>query len=148
MIHGEYAIKIGNGAWKTVPNQFTIYGMQTLLRAAFWQVTPVLAMGLCGRNPGSMIALASAQEPSAVNGYARQAVPMNQVNWPVLSSVNGESYIESREVLFPLTGAVDVPVNRLFLTDGIQILSISSELEDGLSLYDEPIATKYRLFSR
>lgn len=146
MIRGEYEYRIGDGPWQIAPNQFTIVGMQKILKSAFWQEIPLLYMGLCNHNPGSMIGLASVQEPSATNGYARQSVPMNQVNWPIISSINGESYIESREVIFDLSGALSIPIGRFFLTDGVDVFSISSELQGGVQVYDEPITNRYRLF--
>jgi len=146
MIRGEYVLRIGDGPELVIPNQFTIIGMQTIMKAAFWQEIPMLYIGLCNNNIASSLSLAAIQEPSGINGYLRQPVAMNQVNWPVISSVNGESYIESREFTFDLTGGVSTPVGRLFITDGTYVISISSEFMDGVQVYDEPITTKYRLF--
>ena len=146
MIRGEYSVRIGDGPERIIPNQFTIVGMQTIMKAAFWQIIPSLHIGLCNNNIASMLSLAAIQEPDEVDGYARQPVPMNQVNWPVISSVNGESYVESREITFPLTGGVSTPVGRLFITDGTHVISISSEFMDGVQVYEDPIITKYRLF--
>lgn len=146
MIRGEYSVRIGDGPERIIPNQFTIVGMQTIMKAAFWGIRPDLYIGLCNNNIASMLSLASIQEPDEVNGYARQIVKMNQVNWPVISSVNGESYVESREVTFPLSAGLSTPIGRLFITDGTHVISISSEFMDGVQVYATPIITKYRLF--
>jgi len=148
MIRGEYVL-IENGVETIIPNQFTIFGTQTVMRAAFWQQPPAnLWVGLCGHNPADNIILASIQEPSETNGYARVPLDMSEVSWPKIGSVNGESYVESRELIFDLTDAIDVPVNRFFMTDGENVISISSAFRTGLQLYDSPIINKYRLFIR
>lgn len=145
MIRGEYEV---NGV--IVLNHFTNIGMQTILRAAFWQEPVDLWIGLCAKNPGDAVALSQLNEPTiGVNGYARQAVPMNKLNWAALGLVNGESYVRSRTVVFPFTGApYDSPFNRLFMTDGTYVISISSPLESGLGPNDEDIATNYTCFFR
>lgn len=147
MIRGEYVLNL-DGEDIVLPNSFTVYGVGLLMKAAFWQQPIPLKMGLCAVNPQDFMQLASIQEPNAINGYARQDVPMNQTNWPVLSSINGETMVESREVTFPLTGATSNAVNRLFLTDGIGVISVSSAFEEGLGFKSTPYSQKYRLYIR
>ena len=148
MLQGEYIIRLPSGDEQVIPNNFTIFGIQAVLRAAFWQQPSALQLGLCSRNPGDVLRLGNMAEPDATNGYARQNVPMDIVNWPKLSSINGESFIESREVTFALTGEISSPVNRLFLTDGTEVISVSSAFEAGLQFLDTPLITRYRLYFR
>lgn len=147
MIRGEYVLIRGDEQI-VIPNQFTIFGAQLMLRAAFWGSRPALKLGLSGRNPDDTLQLAGMQEPSGANGYLRINLPMDDINWPIIGSINGESFVESREFTFELTGAVDVPVNRFFITDGVQVVSVSSAFKSGLQLYSAPITTKYRLYLR
>lgn len=149
MIRGEFITITPEGDEHVVPNQFTLFGVQTVLRAAFQAVaTPNLWVGLGAHNPADMIALANVQEPSVANGYARQAIPAGLVNWPVIGLVNGEAYVETREFTFPISGVLDAAVNRLFITDGAQVVSISSAFEAGLQFLSAPLITKYRLYLR
>lgn len=142
-IHGEFRLK--NGI--VLRNQFTIFGMQSVLKAAFWSELTLWEMGLCAHNPGDNVALSTVREPTlGENGYTRQTVPLTQHNWPGIGVINGESYIESRLVTFAISDSVDESVNRLFLTDGDQVIAISSPLEGGLQLLDSPLSTSYRLF--
>lgn len=129
-------------------NQFTIYGAQSILRGAFWGDDLEWFVGLCAHNPADSISLSAVNEPAIANGYARQSLALNQANWPTIDTINGESYVESREFSFDLTDDTDIPVNRLFLTDGTYVVAISSPLPEGLGILDAPYSSTYRLFLR
>lgn len=146
---GEFIIRDVDGNEHCIPNQFTVVGMQQVLGAAFQGETPTWYMGLCASAPADSIALSSLAEPTVgVNGYARQALPLTAPNWPTLGNINGESYIESREVTFVATGAYDVQVNRFFLTDGTYVIAISSPMEEGVHSVTVSFTALYRLWFR
>src|SRR5690606_23364848 len=131
---------------------FTLEGMQRLLKIAFqgdasyavWEV------GLCYTNPADSFPddaglSTSVGEPDSTGGYTRFDLAQNSTDWPVVGDINGESYVESKEVLFGATGAFSTPVNRLFLTgkkgDGnpssIRVIwAVSSAFPDGPQLID------------
>src|SRR5688572_17355951 len=84
-----------------VPNRFTIIGIQQVLKAAFWNQDLTWQVGLCNVNPSDTLQLAQIGEPEEENGYVRQSLPLNNTNWPTISIVNGESYVETRLFTFP-----------------------------------------------
>ncbi len=142
-IRGEYISDSGEKS----ANQFTLAGMKAVLESAFRETSPGWFMGLCAHNPANAIALASVNEPTiGVNGYARQPLNLNAASWPVIGTINNETYVESISVTFALTGAVDKGVNRLFLTDGTDVLSISSPFAKVAEVLDSPVSHKYRLY--
>lgn len=133
---------------RVVPNHFTILGMQQLLRAAFWHEELEWLVGLCNANQADSLQLALVGEPDATNGYARQNLLLNTTNWPTISIVNGESFVESREFTFTATGAYSESVSRMFLTDGEHVIAVSSPIFGGLQIMDEDFVNKYRLYFR
>ena len=143
---GEYIRQDG----LTVPNQLTIAGVNSVLQAAFkhdesitWQ------MGLCANSPGPSYTLSSLDEPTlGVGGYERVSLPFDSTNWPVLGLVNGETYIESINCVFNLLGPIDVPVTRLFLSNGADVMSISSPIVTAPELLDGLNSYKYRMYFR
>lgn len=145
MIGGEFYVR---GKW--VKNHFTTIGAQLILKAAFWQEHPDLFCGLCAHNPADSLQLGLMLEPTeGVNGYARETLGMNAAHWPKISHVNGNNYVETREFTFtPTGGAFDEATNRLFLTDGVDVIAVSSALEAGLVAQEDPLVTKYRLYLR
>ena len=148
-LSGEFILKMANGDEHVLPNQFTVIGMQQVLTAAFQQADLTWYMGLCASQPTDSIALSALVEPTVgVNGYQRDALALNSTNWPTIGNINGESYIESREVTFTASGDYDESVNRLFLTDGTYVIAISSPMQEGLHVVDTTFAVNYRLWFR
>lgn len=147
---GEFYILLDNGDTYVAQNQFTILGMQQILQAAFWDSPLVWQVGLCAHNPADSIVLSAVNEPAiGTGGYARQDLPGNPTDWPSISQINGESYVESREFIIPGTApGHTVATNRLFLTDGVNVIAVSSPLIDGLVFRATPLTAKYRLFFR
>lgn len=146
-MHGQFFVKLPSGDELVLKNQFTTIGMQQVLMAAFQQIPTVWYIGLCAHNPADGIALSEMQEPTVgFHGYARVPLTFGPVNWPELGVINGESFINSRPVIFVLTGAIDRTVNRLFLTDGSNVIAVSSEIVGGLQVLAAPYTTSYRLF--
>lgn len=133
----------------TIPNQFTVYGMQRVLKAAFWNEKVNWYMGLCARNPDDFISMDSLNEPTiGVNGYQRQLVPMTAIGWPEIGVVNSESYVESLPFSFTAVGgSFDKLINRLFFTDGDYVLSVSAAMPGGLrAITNSTYSSQYRLF--
>ena len=147
-IGGEFILQLPSGGELVLQNQFTIIGIQQVLRAAFWQEELDWQIGLCAHNPASSIPLAAINEPSGANGYLRQSMFGNLSNWPEMGVINGESFVQSRDFTFVATGAYDLAVNRLFITDGTQVIAVSSALEGGLQYVDSDLTTRYRLYFR
>lgn len=145
---GEFIRTDRFGNEHVYPNQFTIIGAQQVLKGAFWGEAHDWFVGLCAHNPADSIALTSINEPSALNGYVRQAMTLNVSNWPTVGTVNGESYVETREFTFNLSGPTSIPVNRLFLTDGDYVIAVSSPIGEGIGYLSEPYTNKYRLYLR
>lgn len=145
---GEFVIREPGGADRIIPNQFTIFGMQSVIKAAFQNQAFLWAMGLCAANPQDAVSLLAINEPTpGVNGYNRQNLPFDTVNWPTIGVINGESYVESRPIIFPISAAI-TPVNRLFLTDGAYVVAISSEIPGGMQILAANYPTSYRLWFR
>lgn len=148
-VRGEFRIDLGGGIEMITPNQFTVFGMQRVLAAAFQGVAQVWQAGLCAHNPGDALALSEMGEPTiGVNGYARPSLPLDITNWPSLGVINGESFINSRPFIFPAAGAYDVQVNRLFLTDGSQVIAVGSQIDGGLQTIVANLTASYRLYFR
>lgn len=147
---GEFIITDkATGVEHCIPNQFTVIGMQQVLAAAFQGAELTWYMGVCAINPADSLALNAINEPTeGVNGYARVELVLNSTNWPIISNINGESYVESRDADFIASGTYDMQVNRFFLTDGTYVIAISSPMEEGLHTVDESFSTKYRLWFR
>jgi len=142
MIRGGFMI---GDVW--VPNQFTIVGMQQVIRAAFHQVPLDWSAGMCAHNQADSLALVNIQEPDGTNGYVRQAISGDDAGWPNIGVINNESYIESRPLVFP-GGPYSLATNRMFLTDGTQVIAISSPRPEGLSTDPVEANTRYRLYFR
>jgi hypothetical protein len=146
-IAGEFIIADEEGNEHVVPNQFTTIGIQQVLKSAFWAQVPHWYMGLCAHNPGDSIPLISINEPVG-NGYSRQDLAFGITNWPTIGNINGESYIQTRDCTFALTGPTSVEVNRLFITDGEYVIAISAAMQGGLQNLNGNVTQKYRLYFR
>lgn len=146
-IGGEFIIELADEEL-ILRNQFTTIGAQQVYRAAFWQESLSWWVGLCAHNPADTVALESLGEPDGSNGYVRQNLAGNVSNWPTVSVVNGETYVESRQFTFPATGPYSAYINRLFITDGDSVIAISSALPDGLQIISADFTSRYRLYLR
>ncbi len=147
---GEFITVDRFGNEHVIPNQFTVIGMQQVMKSAFQGNPSSWYMGVCAHNPADAIPLASITEPTFAHGYARQTIPMDIVNWPTIGQVNGESYVESRLCDFTVTAAqqYDVQTNRFFITDGAYVVAVSAPQEEGLHFINASFSTKYRLYIR
>ena len=115
-MRGEY--HFANGV--VLHNQFTDTGLAAVLAAAFQNVYPVggLYIGLCQAVPGRALTLADLIEPTiGVNGYARQVVNRDAVDWLTTGTQADDPFIETKQYVFAaVTAAFDQEVTRLFLT--------------------------------
>lgn len=147
---GEFIIHGKKGVEHVIPNSFTTLGMQQVLKSAFWNQIPTWYLGLCAHNPGDFVALANVVEPTiGTRGYARVPLHLDTVNWPTIANVNGESYVETRACQFTPSGiGFDVQINRLFLTDGANVIAISAGMEEGIHTVAALLTTSYRLYFR
>ena len=150
MISGEFRIKLRSGDELVLPNQFTTFGMQSVLRAAFWDERDTWYIGLCATIPADNISLSNISEPPiGVDGYARVEMPLNKLHWGVMGNMNGESYVESKIAIFTPDPETEWPaVNRLFITNGAQVIAVSSAFPDGLVNLSEELQAPYRLYFR
>jgi hypothetical protein len=133
MLRGEF-IRKSDGL--VIPNNVMTYGVRTILRAALRNEAITLHAALANCNPDSELAAEQLNEPTiGVNGYARQVIARSNVGWPVYSSLNGETYLETAAFVFAAAGGnFDKPVNRLAIidhltqTNGQIVVALSSAL--------------------
>lgn len=113
MFRGEF--RFANGL--VIPNNITTVGIQTLLGLALRDTDTTLWVGLCSAVYAEDLQIESLTEPTlATNGYARLAVERTIVGWPSDGLVNGEPYLESKDLVFTASGApFDQAVTRMFL---------------------------------
>jgi len=149
MVRGEYeSWDAKNGIWHKTPNIFTIVGLQAVFGAAFQGDALTWHVGLCDVNPGPVLDLMDIGEPTSANGYLRQSLDQGATDWPTIGVIQNEIYVESKEFTFPATGAYSGAVTRLFLTDGTDVISVSSVLNGAPITYDAASIHRYRLYFR
>ncbi len=146
---GEFRVRISEKEL-VLPNQFTIIGAQAILRSAFHGEAQDWYVALGSTLPSDSIALSRINEPTVgVGGYARAHVPLGLTDWPTIGNVNGESYVETRQIDFIPSGpGFDKQVSCMVLTDGNYVIAVSSEFEEGFHTVAAPISTNYRLYFR
>lgn len=147
-IRGAFLV---NGEW--IPNQFTTKGLKSLLAFAFQGTPANWLLGLCNVNPADDISYVTINEPSfGFNGYGWQNINLNNiVNWPTISDINGEVYVESKLVTFTATGPYDKVSNRLYIKQSTllnEVMAVSSAFPGGPMIISSDFQTKYRLYFR
>ena len=155
-MRGQFIITRPNGDEIILPNTIVEEGAEAYL-ARIFQGSAITGffVGLCDQGPIHTDTLASiTSEPTiGVNGYARQALAQNGTDWPVISTVNEESFIESKQVDFTAAGGdFDNAHSRLFLgsvltgTAGL-LYAYSAALQVAVAVLDtETFSAKYRMF--
>lgn len=106
-----------------VPNTFLADGEQALLKMFLRADNTIVAgggnfyIGLCGDAFSQSTTLSTlAGEPSATNGYARQAIARNSTGWPTVDLVNGTGHARSAVCNFTATGGdFSTTIVRAFL---------------------------------
>lgn len=147
-IRGEYrSWDQKKGIWIPHSNIFTLVGWEQIIKAAFQHDTLDWDVGLCNTVPAVELAILDIGEPSGANGYLRQPLAQNDTDWPTIGNLDGESFITSKTITFPATGAYSGEVSRLFITDGVDVISVSSAFPEPI-LYAAPSMHQYRLYFR
>lgn len=140
MIRGAFTFYLPGGPL-VVPNTFLNEGEDTLLKMALRGDNSIVAgggnfyIGLCGAAFAETTTLTTlAGEPSATNGYARQAITRDATGWPTIDSINGAGHARSAVVNFTASGGdFSASIERVFLctvgsgTSG-KLLSVSAAL--------------------
>jgi hypothetical protein len=154
-LRGEYVITLDSGKEIILPNTIVAEGAEALLKHDFQNVAITdFYIGLCNQVPAHADTLTSiTTEPGVVNGYAREVLQRNAVDWPTVSTVNEETLVESKAVTFTAAGGdFDSPFSRLFLCDvasgtaGI-LFSYSAALASAVTLADtESFIAQYRMY--
>lgn len=139
-MRGAFSILL-DGVALTIPNTVLAEGEDTFLKMALCGDDSVVAayanfyMGLCGAAFTQTTTLATlAGEPTATNGYARQAIQRSSAGWPLISVANGITFARSAVCNFVASGGdYSTEVSRLFLctaasgTSG-KLLAVSAAL--------------------
>jgi len=154
-MRGEFIF--GNGL--VVPNNFTTAGAELILKRALQDVSGgTLHLGICTGVFDDARLIQDLNEPAFSNGYARQPLAQNNVDWPVSGQVNNEWYVESKDVVFTASGGpFSAPYNRPFLCltlNGLtgNVIAMGKPLADEI-LIDvatplESRTMRYRLYAR
>lgn len=92
MLRGEFI----TGRGEVIPNNITVFGADSILKAAMANIAPTFWVGLCDGVASPTLQVGALQEPTiGVNGYNRIQIARSTVGWPNSGQVNNEPYIES-----------------------------------------------------
>lgn len=156
MLRGEFV----RGDGLVLPNNITTYGAGLILGAALRGEVTNLHIGLANCNPHPLLTLQQLNEPTiGVNGYARQTIGQDNVDWLAVGNLSGEVYYETRPFVFTPTGAgFDKPITRPVIVNhadavtGTLVVAVGAALPAEVTLLEStPEAArtfKYRIFAR
>jgi hypothetical protein len=171
-MRGRYHIWLPQPTWKVVspmhhmgeadfilPNLVTDEGEEHFLKAILQNVFPIAGganfyIGMCNQIPADTDLLTDiSTEPTATNGYARQAITRDAIGWPTLATVNGHISLQSTTETFTASGGdFSAAFTRLFLTDQLSgttgdLYSYSGALTTPVTvLATQSFQAKYELF--
>lgn len=117
MFRGEFRCKNG----LVIPNNITMYGTGIIMDFAFrgreFLEGEFFRVGLCTGVFEPDLQIEDLTEPTpGLNGYVRIELDRTEEDWPEYGDVNGESYVESRELVWEADGGdFDQPINRMFI---------------------------------
>lgn len=143
-----------------IPNNITTYGIQSIFAWAFQAAAYDLHFALVTGNPASDLDIGDLTEPTiGVNGYARQPIAQDAVDWLTAGLLNDEPYLETKEFVFAASGgAFDAEISRMALIDSLNatsgelVVALSNPLADPITideLTDVGERTfKYRIYGR
>lgn len=141
-------------------NQIVREGGQAYLKMLFQADNSLIAgganfyVGAADQTPDDADTLLDiSTEPTATNGYARQALARNSVDFPTVDTVNGVPRVESKIVTFTAAGgAFSAPISRLFLTSAASgtvgtLFSFTGPLNAAITLLDgNSLPSRYVLY--
>ena len=138
-----------------IPNNITNAGVAILAEAALRGVVTEFWLGLCKAVPVDDLTVADVIEPTLTSGYQRFQLERSIVGWPEDGTLNGEFYLESKQVTWNPIDPFSTPVSRLMLldaqTDGTLIALSSAMPAEILFDEDTPLPSRqfrYRLYLR
>lgn len=155
MLRGEFRWKNG----LVIPNNVTKFGCETILTTAMRDAAVTFYVGLCSAVYDPELQIEDMDEPTiGVNGYARQALARNSTDWPTLSELNDEAFLESKELVWAAVGGeFSEAITRMFITTTLagvtgDVFALSAALPDELIIdEDTDLADRtftYRLYMR
>lgn len=124
-----------------LPNTIVAEGAEAFLADIFQGAALTgFYVGLCDQVPDNADTLGDIiTEPTiGVNGYARANLAQNGTDWPVITTANGESYVESKQIDFTASGGdFDDDHTRLF------ICSVATGFAGTLYSFSAALASAY-----
>ncbi len=114
MLRGEFRFKNG----LVIPNNVTKFGASLILDMAMRDAAETFYVGLCQGVFDPDLQIEDLTEPTlGVNNYGRLAIARDGTDWPTLSDLNGEQFVESKELVWEAIGGdFDQAITRMFLT--------------------------------
>lgn len=163
MFAGRFIITGDDGSEQIINNMITDEGISAFLAMMLQAATSSVAaganfyVGICGNTtPESDWTLADiAGEPSATNGYFRQAVARSAVGWPTIGAVNTLLRAQTLDIVFAASGGdFSASLYRLFLCSAASgttgtLFAVSQALTTPISITNGTSYTvKYELYFR
>lgn len=143
-----------------IPNNIVAEGAESFLKMAVQaSVADVSSggnfyLGLCGNVFATTLTLSTLTgEPTATNGYSRQAIARNGTGWPTITAINGVYYAETAQADFTASGGdFSAAISRFFLCNASSgasgiLYSLSGPLGTAITITDgQTYSIKFRLF--
>lgn len=148
-MRGQYIINPGTRQEIILPNTVVDAGEVAFLKMCLQGDGSVVSVGgnyyigLCGDGQTETTTLSTlVGEPTATNGYARQAITRDTTGWPLVDLVVGTARARSRAVTFSASGGdYNTAFTRFFLC------SVGSGTSGVLFSYSAPLPEAYLLKS-
>lgn len=155
MPRGEFRFQNG----LVIPNNVMKFGLETVLLTCFRDAAVTFYVGLAAGVYEHELQIEDLDEPTiGINGYARQALARNSTDWPTLGELNGEPFIESKELTWEADGGpFDESITRMFITTTLagatgDVFALSAALPELLEITpDTDLADRtftYRFYMR
>lgn len=156
MFRGEFIC--GNGL--VIPNNITSVGIEEILKRAIQGVVTLnLHVALVSGVYAPDLQIEDLVEPTiGTNGYARIDLDQNAIDWPTMGEVNGEWFIESKDLVWTAVGgSFNQPITRMALVGSLagttgDVFALSGALPEertiGTGTLEADRTFRYRLYSR
>ena len=134
-----------------IPNNITNVGAEVILEATFRNANYDFWVGLCSGVYAPILDVSDLVEPAVgANGYERVQLNRNETDWPLTDVLNGERFIESRDMIWTATGgAFSQPITRMFMCFAEEgesaVFALSASLPDEV-IIDEDTDISQRSF--